>query len=113
MPTGSATFVHHGDAIDYTPEVDTPAGTVVVIDTLIGVAKQDIKAGELGALHVTGVFDFPKPTGPGTGSGAGINVYWNDTAKQAEPVATNGRLLGKSIRLASDDDTTFRVRLTQ
>jgi len=109
----TARFIHKGDAIDYTPAEDTPAGTVVVIDTLIGVTKQDIKAGELGALHVTGVFDFPKATGSGTGSGAGINVYWNETAQEAEPVATNGRLLGKSIRDAGDDDPTFRVRLTQ
>lgn len=109
----TARFIQDGNAIDYTPTEDIPAGTVVVIDTLVGVTKRDIKAGELGSLEVTGVFDFPKPTGPGTGSGAGINVYWNDTAKQAEPVGTNGRLLGKSIRDAADDDTAYRVRLSQ
>lgn len=110
----AAQFIHDGDAIDYTPEADTPAGTVVVIDMLIGVTKHDLKAGERGAIAVTGVFDFPKPTGADTGSGAGINVYWHEGDQNAKKAATGGgKLLGKSIREATDDDPSFRVRLSQ
>jgi predicted RecA/RadA family phage recombinase len=109
-----APFIQDGDAIDFTPTQDTPAGTVVVIDMLIGVTKRDIKAGELGAVHVTGVFDFPKPTGADTGSGAGINVYWHEGDQNAKKAATGGgKLLGKSIVEATDDDPNFRVRLSQ
>lgn len=110
MPT--ATFAHDGDAIDYTPVADTPAGTVIVINGLVGVTKRDLKAGELGSIAVTGVFDFPKPTGTDTGSGAGINIYWHDDDQNAQ-LASGGNFLGVSVREATDDDTTFRVRLKQ
>jgi predicted RecA/RadA family phage recombinase len=52
-------FIHDGDTIDYIPAADVAAGDVVVQGELVGIAKQPIKAGHLGALAVTGVFDFP------------------------------------------------------
>jgi len=110
MPT--ATFIHDGDTIDFTPLADTPAGTVVVQEKLIGVTKTDIKAGQLGSLHLTGVFDFPKPTGAGTGSGAGINVYWFGGEQLAKHEAIGGQILGKATQAAGDADPTFRVRLS-
>ncbi|QDU33043.1 hypothetical protein KS4_10840 [Poriferisphaera corsica] len=109
-----ARFIHNGDAIDYAPETDTPAGTVVVVGDLIGVAKLDIKAGELGVLHVRGVFDFPKATGAGSGSGMGVNIYWDEgdqIATQDSDSGTN-KLLGKAIAAAIDSDLFVRVRMT-
>lgn len=111
MPT--AQFIQDGDAIDYTPEVDTPAGTVVVLNGLVGVTKQDLKAGELGSIAVTGVFDFPKPTGADTGSGAGINVYWHEAEQNAQFLNTGAKFLGHTVTESTDDDTTYRVRLSQ
>ena len=52
-----ARYVQRGDAIDYTPMDDVAAGDIVVLaGKLVGVAKLDIKAGELGALALTGVY---------------------------------------------------------
>ena len=55
MPT--AVFVQEGNQIDHTPAAAVAAGAVVVLDDLIGIAKQPIDANKLGALAVTGVFD--------------------------------------------------------
>ena len=55
------TYVQRGDILDYTPETDTPAGTPVKIGNLVGITKLDIKAGQLGAIALTGVYEAPKP----------------------------------------------------
>lgn len=45
MPT---MFRHEGGAIDYVPDADVAAGTVIVLGELVGVARLDIKAGGFG-----------------------------------------------------------------
>jgi len=113
MPT--AQFIHHGDAIDYVPESDVSAGDVIVLNDLIGVAKRDHKAGELAAIAVVGVFDFPKATGGGTAIPLGTVVYWDATAQQVTTVPGGGEEenLGKTVLPAGDDDAMVRVRLRQ
>ena len=106
-------FIHDGDSIDYTPTADVPAGAVVVQGELVGVTKVDIPANTLGALAVTGVFDFPKATGTGTTIAAGANCYWNATLQQATATATGNKLIGKCVRPAADTDETVRVLLSQ
>jgi predicted RecA/RadA family phage recombinase len=108
-----ATFVHDGNSIDYTPGSAVIAGQVVVQGELVGVAKVDIPANTLGALAVTGVFDFPKATGGGTAITAGANCYWNAAAQQATTTATGNKLIGKCVRAAVDADTTVRIRMMQ
>jgi len=110
-----ADFVQHGDAIDYTPAADVAAGDVVVQGDLVGVTKRDIKANELGALAVVGVFDVAKESGAGVTFSAGDKAYWDDAAKFA--VTTDGgganKLLGKAVADAADADALVRVRLSQ
>ncbi len=111
----TATFVHDGNAIDYTPGADVAAGAVVLQEALIGVAKRPIAANTLGALAVTGVFDFPKTTGVGEAITVGSKVYWDvadQVAKTDDETGANV-LLGKTIKAAGDDDATVRVRLDQ
>lgn len=117
----SVVFVHDGNSIDYTPTADVTAGDVVIQNDLVGVAKLDIPAGALGALAVTGVFDFPKATGAGTAIAAGVKVYWDEDTQQASEEgdeSDSGSLegaafLGKAVKDAADDDETVRVRLSQ
>ncbi len=108
-----AQFVQRGEAIDYTPGADVAAGDVVVQGDLVGVTKRDIKANVLGALAVTGVFDFTKATGGGTAITAGALVYWADGANQATTTSAGNKLLGKCVKAAADADATVRVRLNQ
>ena len=110
-----AQFVHDGKAVDYTPGSAVTAGNVVVQGELVGVAKLDIAANQLGALAVTGVFDFAKATGVGEAISAGANVYWDAAESVAKTDAESGanKLIGKTIAAAGDDDATVRVRLSQ
>ncbi len=108
-------FVQEGNAIDYTPSSDVSAGDVVVQGELVGVAKLDIAANTLGALAVTGVFDFPKTTGVDTGIAAGANVYWDvaDGVAKTDDETAENKLIGKTVAAAGDDDATVRVRMSQ
>jgi len=111
----TATFVHDGNSIDYTPGADVAAGAVVVQEDLIGVARTQIASGVLGSLAVTGVFDLPKATGASTAIAAGASVYWDVADQQAKADSESGanKLLGKVVKAAADADATVRVRLSQ
>ena len=84
-----ARYVQRGDAIDYTPMEDVAAGDVVVLSgKLVGVAKLDIKAGELGALALVGVYEFAKAEG--IAFAAGMEVGWKHGGR-VEPDQRRGR----------------------
>ena len=111
----TAIFIHDGNSIDYTPGADVSAGDVVIQGELVGMAKLDIAANALGALAVTGVFDFPKTTGVGEAITIGSKVYWDvaDSVAKTDDESAANKLIGKTIVAAGDDDATVRVRLSQ
>jgi predicted RecA/RadA family phage recombinase len=107
----TTTFLHEGEALDYIPTADTPAGTVVVLGELVGVTRVEIKANALGALHTEGVYIAPKASGALT---AGAKVYWDDTAKVITTTATApNKLAGHVVKAAATGDTTVWVRWSQ
>ena len=55
-----AVFVQRGESVDFTPSRDVLAGEVLVFGGLPGVVKTAVKAGSLGALALTGVYDVEK-----------------------------------------------------
>lgn len=75
----------HGDQVlqlDYTPAGNIASGEVVVLGTplLPMIAHRAIVATELGALaDHGGVYDM---VSDGSITGPGVEVFWNDTAKQ-------------------------------
>ncbi|MGN0886960.1 MAG: DUF2190 family protein [Candidatus Spyradenecus sp.] len=102
-------YVHDGKAIDIRPTADIAAGDVVVIGAaLVGIAVLDIKAGELGALATSGVFDIAKPDG--TTFAAGTVIYW-DEATQTAVATTSKPRLGVVTEAAEAGDATVRVKL--
>ena len=56
----TAKYIQDGKAIEITAAGAIEAGDVVVLGNLVGVAKLDIQAGELGSLALEGVFDMRK-----------------------------------------------------
>lgn len=106
-----AVFVHDGVAVDYTPGAAVTAGDVVIQGQLVGVAKRDIAANELGALHTSGVFDFLKEAALAITDGA--RVYWNDSGNTATTDGAGGarKLLGYAVKAAGASDATVRVQL--
>lgn len=104
-----ARFVQEGDSLDYRPAGEVAAGDMVVQADLVGVAKRDIKAGELGTLAVAGVFEFQKEP---TDIAAGKRVFWNPTTKLATLDATQP-FLGKAVKPAAAAEAKVVVRLSQ
>ena len=105
-----ARYVQKGDAIDHTPAADVAAGDVVVIGKIVGVAKLDIKAGELGALALPGVYEVAK--GTGVAFAAGMEVGWNASDRQAVAAGASGSVkIGHAVSLSGASDQTVLVRL--
>lgn len=104
-------FRQGGAAIDYIPGQDVGAGAVVVENTLVGVTKVPIASGRLGALHIAGVFAFPKAVGSDTDIDRGTVLYWDETDEQVtedDEAGANAKL-GISVKAATDDDVTVDV----
>jgi predicted RecA/RadA family phage recombinase len=112
---GLATFVHDGNAIDYTPDVPLYAGDVVVQGTLVGVARTPIAVMQPGSLAVVGVFDFPKAAGAGTEIAVGTELYWDVAEQVAKADSETGanKRIGKAVAAAATTATTVRVRMSQ
>jgi len=110
-----ARFIQDGKSIDYTPGSNVSAGDVIVQGELVGVAKLDIAAGQLGALAIEGIFEFPKPTGAGTDAAVGTLMYWDVADGNAQETSDTGtnKLIGKLVKACSTTDTTCRIKLDQ
>lgn len=107
-----ARYVQRGESIDYIPESDVAAGDIIKVGSLVGVAKLDIKAGELGALAVVGVYEFVKAEG--IAFAAGMEVGWNASTGEAVAAGASGSVkIGHAIALTGATDKFVLVRLCQ
>jgi len=107
-----ARFLHEGKAIDYTPQENIPAGSVVVISELIGITHRDIAAGQLGTLNLNGVYEIVKEVGSSTGIAAGNRIFWNQTTQVASKTSV-GIYMGKAVQAAGDNGAIVLVKLDQ
>ncbi len=73
-----AAYWQRGESLDYRNNTGKKieAGTVLVMGKRIAIAGADIPAGEMGAVHVSGVFEFEKADT--TEITAGTEVYYCD-----------------------------------
>ena len=106
-----AKFIQRGDSIDFRPERDVAAGEVVPLSgKLVGIAKLDIKAGELGSLSLTGVFDMPKALNWGIGRNA--KVTWDPVARNVKGYIFEGGIpLGFAETTSQLNEPRINVRL--
>ena len=106
-----ARYIQRGESIDYIPETDVAAGDIIVLGDLVGVAKLDIKAGELGALALVGVYEVAKDE---TAIAAGKQLAVNpDTGKACEPGTSGSVVFGCAVKAAEASDPTVLIRLEQ
>lgn len=89
--TLQATFRQDGLSIDYTPGSAVDAGTPVSQQGYVGIPKVDIAANALGALAVTGLFDFVKVTGA---LAVGDVIYWDSDGDPVGGTAGTGAATG-------------------
>ena len=106
-----ARYVQRGESMDYTPETDVAAGDIVKLGNLVGVAKLDIKAGELGALALVGTYEV---LSGGLAIAVGDEVSIDPTGGKAVASGTSGAVkFGHAVTAATPSDTTLLVRLAQ
>lgn len=106
-----ATYWQRGETLDYRNTTDTKieANTIITFGSHIGVAGTDILPGELGSLHVTGIFEIPK-TGTATIE-MGIDVYFDGDGITA--TGGDGTIpAGYAAQAAAAADTVILVKLT-
>ena len=106
-----ARYIPRGESIDHTPETDVAAGDIVKLGGLVGVAKLDIKAGELGALAVVGVYELAT-AGAAVAVGDLVSVD-PATGKVCAPTASGAVKFGHAVTKAEAADATVHVRLEQ
>lgn len=104
----AATFWQRGESLDYKNTGDSVIGanTVIAYGARIGIAGGDIPAGELGSIHVEGVFALPKTDSE---IAAGAEVYWNGSGVTA--TAGNNVKAGYAAQAAASTDTTVLVKI--
>lgn len=104
----TATYIQRGEALDYqnTTEAMIPAGTVILLGKRMGVAGGDIQPGEVGALHMVGVFEIPKKAS--VALAAGDNVVFTD-ADGIDKATTD--IMGYAVEAAEAADETVKVKL--
>ena len=106
-----ARYVQRGESIDFTPTADVAAGDVVKVGNLVGVAKLDIRAGELGALALCGVYEIATN---GSAVEAGAVVFVDPaTGKVCAEGASGAVKFGHAVAAAAAADTLVHVRLEQ
>ena len=104
----TAKYWQKGEVLDYKAGTAVKNGEVVSLGTRIGVAGEDIAAGETGHLHVVGVFEMEKATGDVT---MGAALYYSATDKKITPTATGNVPAGYPPAPAPRADATALVKL--
>lgn len=113
-----AAFWQRGEVIDYknTTKMTIPANTVVAIGSRVGVAGGDIPPGEIGALHVCGVFEMPKADEDEIQIGTDVYSTGEGITKSTDNGKTSDEkvvypLVGYTIEAAAASDTKVKVKL--
>lgn len=104
----TAAYIQRGEALDYqnTTESVIQAGTVVLFGKRMGVAGGDIPPGEMGSIHVTGVFEIPKKASTELAAGDPVVFTEADGIDKA-----SGDVMGYAVAAAAAADKTARVKL--
>ena len=104
-----ATFWQRGETLDYRNNTDAviEENTVIVIGTRIGVTGTFINPGELGSLHVCGIYEMPKKDE--TAIALGAEVYFDGAGITV--TADGNTPAGYAAAAATEADATILVKL--
>ncbi len=102
----NAKFIQKGDSIDFIPSRDMDAGEIIQHGNLVGITKTPVKAGELGALAVSGIFAVAKNNG--TVFPLGADVFWNADSNSAD---RKGLFIGTAVKAAGTEKDSVEVLL--
>lgn len=97
------------ELIDYTPNADVPAQTVVALGDRFGVATEDLPANRPASLAVSGVFVCVKAAGNAMTRGA--IVAFDAGNDRVDDALTVGKPFGSVYAAPVTADTDVRIRL--
>lgn len=111
MATSKANFYQPGHTLDYpnTTTAAIPANTIVSLISRVGVIGMDINPGEVGVVHVEGVFKMPKAAGVAVTMGQ--LVYFNVAAGSITTSASGCIPAGYAAAAAIAADSVVLVKL--
>ena len=106
-----AEYIQRGESLDYRNSTEEliPAGAIVDLKTRIGVAGMDIAPGELGSIHVMGVFAIPKDTSTEVKLGAAL--YYDSEGGKLVTDGEGKTPAGYAAADAAEADTAARVNI--
>lgn len=102
-----ASFWQRGESLDYKNGTDAviEANTVIDLTTRIGIVGTSINPGEVGSLHVVGVYELPKTATAEVAMGTAVNFDGNGITTEA------GTPAGYAAATSAADDATILVKL--
>lgn len=111
-----ATYWQQGATLDYKNTTNKPidAGEIVTFGSRIGIAGTRIPAGEVGTLHVEGVYKMPKKSEEAIT--IGTSVFYTEDGITAESLAASGATaaevsIGYAAETATSDQDTILVKV--
>ena len=105
-------FVCNSIYIEHTPSVDVDAGEGVVQNQLVGFARKDISADDLGELQIKGRIKLAKTGGSsGETHAVGQYCYWDDTSDVVTTTKGSNKFLGIIVKAAASTATEVEVEL--
>ncbi len=102
--------IQKGDVMPWTNDTgsDVPAGNVVDLGDMVGIALGDIADGEKGDLATCEVWELAKKTG--VAFDQGDQLYWDTVNSRLDKTNTNTPC-GKAFQAAASDATTAQCKL--
>ena len=104
-----ATYYQRGETLDYTATKKLEAGDVVSLGSRIGVAAEPVSAGQVGHVHVVGVFAMTKANTEEIKLGAA--VYYDAAAEAITTTADGNTPAGYAAADAATTATSVLVKL--
>ncbi|MBL4761280.1 MAG: DUF2190 family protein [Gammaproteobacteria bacterium] len=101
--------VQDGNNITLNAPYTVKGGDGVQVGSIFGVASSDAAITEPVVLQVTKVYDLKKKAGDTFT--AGLDIYWDDAAKETTVTPAANLKIGQAILDAAGGDATVRVRL--
>lgn len=111
--TGTQAYMRYGNVtatIPYTPVAAVAAGTVVLVNELVGITIRAIAANVMGSLNMQGgVYEFVGDAA----IAAGKTVYWDNTNKKVTETVGANKKVGVTITACAADMGTCDVMHVQ
>ena len=97
---------HNIQTMNHTPVADVAAGDVVIVAGIVGIAVVPIKAGQLGALNISGGSYIVMADAI---IAAGVDVYWVDATNKVTATAGANKFFGTTVEASTGDLDLFEV----